>query len=176
MTALIASAFLSALQSDAPSPDIAGNDLYAFLIGSWQAEVLDVDDQGVEHHARGEWHFARVLEGRAVQDVWISPPRESRKAAALRNRYGTTLRVFDPKAKVWRVTFLNPVSGAHDELVGRRVGADVVQEGARPDGTPIRWIFTDIRADSCTWRGTASSDGGKTWHLEAEFHLRRIPR
>jgi hypothetical protein len=46
----------------------------------------------------------------------------------------------------------------------------------RPDGTPIRWIFTDIRVDSCTWRGEASSDGGKTWHLEAEFRLRRITR
>jgi hypothetical protein len=120
MTTLIAAAFLSALQSDAPSPEIAGNDLYAFLLGSWEVDVLDVDDRGVEHRARGEWHFARVLEGRAVQDVWISPPRKDRKAAVLRNRYGTTLRLFDAKAKVWRVTWLNPVSGAHDELVGRR--------------------------------------------------------
>jgi hypothetical protein len=176
MTTLIAAAFLSALQSDAPSPEIAGNDLYAFLLGSWEVDVLDVDDRGVEHRARGEWHFARVLEGRAVQDVWISPPRADRKAAVLRNRYGTTLRVFEPKAKVWRVTWLNPVSGAHDELVGRRAGGDVVHEGVRPEGTPIRWTFTDIRADSCTWRGETSSDGGKTWRLEAEFRLRRIGR
>ncbi|HXN82400.1 MAG TPA: hypothetical protein VN883_07970 [Myxococcales bacterium] len=176
MTTLIAAAFVSALQSHAPSPDLAGNDLYAFLIGSWDVDVLDVDDQGVQHRARGEWHFARILEGRAVQDVWISPPRSDRKAAVLRNRYGTTLRMFDPKAKVWRVTWLNPVSGAHDELVARRVGVDVVHEGSRPDGTPIRWTFTDIRTDSCTWRGEASNDGGKTWNLETEFRLRRVAR
>ena len=176
MTTLIAAAFVSALQSHAPSPDLAGNDLYAFLIGSWEVDVLDVDDQGVQHRARGEWHFARILEGRAVQDVWISPPRSDRKAAVLRNRYGTTLRMFDPKAKVWRVTWLNPVSGAHDELVARRVGVDVVHEGSRPDGTPIRWTFTDIGTDSCTWRGEASNDGGKTWKLEAEFRLRRVAR
>jgi hypothetical protein len=71
-------------------------------------DVVDVDDRGVQHRARGEWHFARIL------------------------------------------------------------------EGSRPDGTAIRWSFTDIRPESCTWRGEASSDGGKTWHPEAEFRMRRV--
>jgi len=27
---------------------------------------------------RGEWHFGWVLEGRAIQDVILAPPREER--------------------------------------------------------------------------------------------------
>ena len=64
--------------------------------------------------------------------------------------------------------------GTHDELVGRRVGTEVVQEGTRADGTLIRWVFSDIKPDACIWRGEASTDAGKTWRLEAEFRLRRI--
>jgi hypothetical protein len=172
MTSLIATAFLAALQSDAPSPEIAGNDLYAFLLGSWDAEVIDYDEAGARQTARGEWHFARVLEGRGVQDVWISPPRGDRGARTFANRYGTSIRVYDRKAQVWRVTWINPVSGAHDELTGRREGADVVQEGTAADGSRMRWVFTGIAPASCVWKGYGSSDG-KTWRLEAEFHLRR---
>ncbi len=55
--------------------------------------------------ASGEWHFGWALEGRAVQDVWIVPPRgELRRgdAAANVNSYGTTLRVYDPDIDAWR--------------------------------------------------------------------------
>jgi hypothetical protein len=38
----------------------------------------------------GEIHFGWVLEGRAVQDIWIRPKRPVPSTM-----YGTTLRVFD---------------------------------------------------------------------------------
>jgi len=37
----------------------------------------------------------------------------------------------------------------------------------------IRWVFTDISAQSARWYGERSVDGGKTWQLEAEFFLQR---
>src|SRR6266478_9393534 len=70
-------------------------DAYGWLVGSWQLNVLhywaiDVSDQNIE----GEVHAGWVLEGRAVQDVWIMP-RLSKRTAHLdkkMNMYGTTLR------------------------------------------------------------------------------------
>jgi hypothetical protein len=74
---------------------------------------------------------------------------------------------------LWRITWINPVTGAHDELTGRRIGADVVQEGKRPSGQPIRWVFTQITPVSCLWYGEALQSDGRTWKREAEFHLRK---
>src|SRR4051812_8763384 len=43
-----------------------------------------------------EAHFAWVLEGRAVQDVWIMPRRGQRSGPRPLDTYGTTLRLWDP--------------------------------------------------------------------------------
>lgn len=41
-------------------------------------EVFDYDVDGSVRTGTGEWSFSWVLEGRAVQDVWISPQRALR--------------------------------------------------------------------------------------------------
>jgi len=126
-------------------------------------------------HLKGEAHFARVLEGRAVQDVWIMPRRSERTAETdkIINTYGTTLRVWDATLQAWRVTWINGVSGARDELIGRWSGKDIVQVGTHANGTPIRWMFTEITPDSFRWTGEALQADGKTWKLEGEFLAKR---
>jgi len=66
------------------------------------------------------------------------------------------------------------VTGRRDELIGRWGGKDVVQVGTHADGTPIRWMFTEIAPDSFRWTGEALQPDGKTWKLEGEFRARRI--
>lgn len=150
--------------------------LYDPLLGSWAVDVIDHDTGGPPRTSTGEWHFAWVLEGRAIQDVWISPPRASRGRGlpTQGNRYGTTLRVYDPETDVWHVTWINPVSVVRNTLVGRKHGDEIVQEGTDTDGSLIRWIFSDLTPTSFRWRGEASSDSGKTWRLAAEFFGRRV--
>lgn len=165
-----------ALEAQALAPEIAAeDDLYGRLIGSWSAEVVDLDEDGTRRTQRAEIHFARVLEGRAVQDLWIVPPRDQRRSDTprQRNRYGTTLRVFDASLRAWRVTWINPVSGVETRLVGRRVGDDIVQEGEQPDGSIWRWSFREISATSFRWVSHSSKDGGRTWMADTEFFATR---
>ena len=89
------------------------------------------------------------------------------------NMYGTTLRVWDAALQAWRVTWINPVTGGRDELIGRWSGKDIVQLGARANGTPIRWMFTQITPDSFRWTGEVMEADGHTWRLEGEFLARR---
>lgn len=89
------------------------------------------------------------------------------------NMYGTTLRVWDAALQAWRITWINPVAGIRDELTGRRHGADIVQIGTHADGTPIRWCFTDISANTFRWAGEVLQPDGRTWKLEGEFLARR---
>jgi hypothetical protein len=169
-------AFAGALLSAGPSGELgAAASTYDWLIGVWDAELIDFLADGSRHEQRGEWHFSWALEGRAVQDVLIAPRRFKRNRSGPRkaDRYGTSIRIYDSKEQLWRITWINPVTGNHEQLTGRKIGTDVVQEGKRASGQPIRWVFTHITPNSCLWYGEALQADGRTWKREAEFHLRR---
>ena len=172
-----ASAFLEALHSDAPAPDRAQEMmLYGQFVGSWDITVIDHNPDGSRHEGSGEVHFGWVLEGRAIQDVWIVPGRGARKAPnlpATRNRYGTTLRIYDPKIKTWHIIWLNPVTQTCNTMLGRKVKDEIVQE-YHEDGRLNQWIFSEITSTSFHWIGRSSQDEGKTWHVETEFVARRM--
>jgi len=56
-------------------------DAYGWLVGSWELDVLhywaiDVSARSIKCEVHARW----VLEGRAVQDVWIMPRRSDRTA------------------------------------------------------------------------------------------------
>ena len=82
------SAFLDALGADGPAADRAGRmDLYGRFVGSWDLDVRHFFEDGTERRRAGEWHFGWALEGRAIQDVWIVPPRgEQRRGDAGQRR------------------------------------------------------------------------------------------
>jgi hypothetical protein len=170
-------AFLDALGANGPSPDRGANmDLYAWLIGSWDLDVTGYLPDGKTRRRPGEWHFGWALEGRAIQDVWIVPPRGSAcqgDAAANVNSYGTTLRIYDPRIDAWQIQWIDPVTQTYLGMVGRKEGEGIVQLGKNPDGNQIRWSFSEITRDAFRWRGEVSADGGKTWRLTVEFFARR---
>src|SRR5262245_28358274 len=131
-------------------------DAYGWLVGSWELDVLhywaiDVSARGV----KAEMHAGWVLEGRAIQDVWIMPRRSDRTGQRDKktNRQGTPLRVWDPTIQAWHITWRNPAGDHHHKQIGRRHGNDVVQIGVRADGTPTRWRFTEITESSFHWLG-----------------------
>ncbi|HWR17006.1 MAG TPA: hypothetical protein VN577_19410 [Terriglobales bacterium] len=170
-------AFPSALASAGRSPEIPeSDDIYGFLVGSWELDIRVYWQDISELNLKAEAHFGWVLEGRAIQDVWIIPRPEHRGSMPNPNiyAYGTTMRVYDPKLRAWHVTWINPVTGQRNELTGRRIGNDIVQIGALPDGTPIRWNFTEITQNSFRWTGETLQPDGHTWLLQGKFHAHRI--
>ena len=169
--------FHTVLAAPGRAPEIPeSSDVYGWLVGSWELEVFDYDLDPTGLRSQGEVHFERTLEGRAVQDVWIVPRRSERGGDPDKktNLYGTTLRVWDAKIQAWRVTWINPVSGNRADLIGRWSGKDVVQIGANAEGTPFRWIFTEITPDSFHWVGESLATDGKTWKLRGEFRAKRM--
>ena len=58
--------------------------LFGLFVGEWEFDWTGYDEDGDETLTeRGEWIFGWVLEGRAVQDVWIIPGRERRGRVGL---------------------------------------------------------------------------------------------
>ena len=175
------SPLIEALHSDGPAPDRAKQmELYAFLVGHWDTEVVGYDEDGTQHASRGEIHAGWVLEGRAIQDVWMTPPRAERRPDEPLPRlpvtgawYGTTLRIYDPKLDAWHVLWSDPATQIYTRQVGRAAGDEIVQEGKQPSGAILRWRFREITPRSFHWLGEISADGGASWRLQVEVFARR---
>jgi hypothetical protein len=162
---------LEALAATAAHPDqAAALGLFGRFVGSWDVEGTLIAPDGARSAHRGEWHFGWVLEGRAIQDVLISPPRSEGGPAF---EYGTTLRFYDAARGAWRVTWCSPVTGAVVTLLARASGEDIVLDGRLGDGRLVRWSFSEITRDAFLWQGRVSGDEGATWRLEEEMRVRR---
>lgn len=167
-------AFLIALGADGPAGDRIGQmGLYGWLIGTWDLDVSHFLADGTTRRRAGEWHFGWVLEGRAIQDVWIVPPRGQRDddAADQAQSYGSTLRIYDPRDDSWQIQWTDPVTLNFCTMKGRRDGADIVQLGRNASGEDIRWRFLQIATDSFLWRGDTSIASG--WRRDVEFTATR---
>jgi hypothetical protein len=164
---------ISVLHASAPAPDRADKlQLYGRFIGDWNSRVVRHEADGARREADGEIHFGWILQGRAVQDVWMIPRSEqgANTAAlpAVGNWYGTTLRVYDPAIDAWRIWWIDPATNSFRQQIGRARGEDIVQEGRTESGVLTRWSFIEIRPDSFHWLGEASSDAGASWQLHVE--------
>lgn len=137
--------------------------LYGWLIGRWTFDATVHRDDGTQHRGAGEIHFGWVLEGRAIQDVWVLPGVF----------YGMTLRVYDPGIDAWHILWNDPLQQFYARQVGRAQGANIVQLGKNNAGDAVRWSFTGIAANSFRWIGERSRDDGRSWQPQAEFLARR---
>jgi hypothetical protein len=169
---------LDALHAARPDPALATKlALYGRFVGSWRADIAWHPLGGGTVRAEGEWHFGWVLDGKAVQDVWIFPARHLRAGetpAEPWHRWGTTFRWYDPAIDAWHIAWFDPTRPVALRQIGRAVGDDIVQVGEDHAGLMRRWQFTEITDESFRWLGDASWDKGATWTLELEMQARRI--
>lgn len=179
MPDVLSSGLVSALHADAPAVDRADKlQLYGRLIGDWEADIVTHAPDGARHEGQGEIHFGWILEGRAIQDVWMIPRRKDRRPDVsvlpiAGNWYGTTIRAYDPTIDAWRIFWIDPATNAFRQQIGRERGPDIVQEGTTESGGLSRWSFTKITPLSFHWLGEGSTDRGTSWRLLVEVLARR---
>jgi hypothetical protein len=168
-------AMLDALHAPGPNPALAAKlDLYGRFVGSWDLDIDYYPPGFPERHAPAEWHFNWVLDGFAVQDVWIFPARRLRTGPAEPGwGYGSTFRMYDPMLDAWHIRYFGPTRPYEIRQIGRAVGPDIVQIGEDPNGIQRRWRFTEITPQSFRWIGDVSWDKGAHWTLEMEMRARR---
>jgi hypothetical protein len=163
-------AMINALAALGPHSSL-GDEARVFdrFVGTWDCDYTFFLPDGSTKHSVGEIRFGWILDGQAIQDIWITYPKEKGKERGI----GTTVRFFDTKLKTWRIIFVSPSPGALIAVQGEMEGDRIVLRGTDDEGTMLRWSFNDIKPDSFTWRGETSRDGGKIWKLEEEHHMRR---
>jgi hypothetical protein len=165
--------FAEALVAPSATPDYPGRmRRFGQLVGSWAAKGHRLNETTGDWIERDfVWLVEFVLDGRAVQDVEIVP---SEAHPSGYETVATALRVYDPYAGLWRVSYVAPTLGEYCHLVATPYRNGLRQEGTRTDGRPIRWNFTSITADTYSWEGWMSADDGATWVMVEHNEATRI--
>jgi hypothetical protein len=159
------------LLADGPDPEMREKlMLFGQFVGDW--EILEArypQPDGTEIKRRGEIHFGWILDGRAIQDVWMTYEEKPHRVVPA----GTTIRFYDPKIDAWRSIWIAPSRGVVQTFVARKVGEEIVLEGQTKEGYPEHWVFSEITANSFRWRSVESHDNEKTWQLTEEMRVHR---
>jgi len=166
---------IEGLLSDGPNSELEEKlMLFGQFVGDW--DILedrfyqsDGKPSLEQNLTRGELHWDWILDGRAVQDVWMSIDERTHKAIP----EGTTIRFYDQKIDAWHSIWISPTQAVVKTFVGRQVGDEIVLEGRTAEGYPLRWIFSEITPNSFRWRAEETRDNGKTWTLREEMQIRR---
>lgn len=149
--------------------------LFGQFVGNWEADFTVHNPDGTTQTEKAEWQWGWILEGRAIQDVWIVPRRVDRARSKFnRYDYGTAIRSYDPKLDLWRIVWVSPPNKELMTFVAQQIGNEIVLEGVGMDGAPMRWIFSEVTVNSYHWRRMHSRDGGKTWTVRKEMKVRRV--
>jgi hypothetical protein len=170
------SKLISVLHAEKPAADRAEKlQLYGRFIGDWEARIVAHAPDGARHEASGEIHFGWILEGRAIQDVWMIPRLVERPNAPPFPVAGNwfDIRVYDPDIDAWRIYWIDPARNVFRQQIGRQRGDDIVQEGKTESGALSRWSFTDITPNSFHWLGESSTSEGASWQLVVEVLAQR---
>ncbi len=131
-------------------------DYFGKLIGSWK---IDYTDNGSSRVIKGEWHFARVLEGMAVQDVIVLPGFE----------YGTTIRLYNPGTRAWDVAYC--YTGKIIRLEARKQGDKIVLTDIADERR--KWVFVKIEENSFHWQDVTVRDDG-AWLVKFDIYAERM--
>jgi len=168
------SAMIEALQALHPRAQLAEKlQLFGQFVGSWDVEVTNYKPDGSQESVAGEWHFGWVLNGRAIQDVWIAPKRSLRTGNEEVGEYGATLRFYDPRIDAWRSTWIGPARGWVLPFIARQINDEIVLENDFAPDDSRKWIFSEITADSFHWCAIESSDGWLTSRKVQEMFATR---
>jgi hypothetical protein len=170
--------FPGVLHAQGPDRELANElALYAWLVGRWDFDVTAILEDGATHSSHGEIHAGWILQGRAIQDVWMIPRLADRKPGigqlpGAGNWFGTTLRIYDPELDAWRILWNDPATNFFSQQLARARGRDIVQEGPDPRGGTMRWTFSEIEQDEFHWTAEHSMDT-KSWRMVVDIRARR---
>jgi hypothetical protein len=182
MTAALGAAFLAQASQDYPrpppfKPNLSGLHDFDLRAGEWVSHNRRLKERLAGSHEwvefDGTQSFRLLMDGYANEDenVLNMPGGGAYK--------GVTLRAYDAKSGQWAIWWLDgrtpfgdldpPVKGRFVNGVGTFYSDDMLR------GKPVRvrFVWSNITADSAHWEQAFSPDGGKTWEVNWTTDFKR---
>jgi len=146
--------------------------LFGQFVGEWEFEGIIGKGTPEERRIPGEWIFSWILDGTAIQDVFICPSRkECEKNPDPNAEYGTTVRFYNQSTDAWDMFY--GLSGATHILEGKQIGTQIIVKNKSESEGVAQWVFSDITPNSFHWQNRTSYDNGVTWTVNFELFARR---
>jgi len=137
---------------------------FDFEFGTWRAHV-----SRLKHPLSGSTEWAEYAGPSIVRTVWGGRANlgEIDLAGSAGKIRGLSLRLYDPAARQWRISWANAADGLLGTAMvgGFANGRGEFYDQETYDGRAVfvRFIFSDITATTFRLEQAFSADGGKTW-------------
>jgi hypothetical protein len=165
--------FSKALISEKPDNDLQEKlSLFGQFIGEWDFEGVYGKDTPDEWRVPGEWLFSWILDGTAIQDVFICPSRKERETNSHPNgEYGTTVRFYNSSKNTWDICYGG--YGFLHVLEAKQTDNQIIVKNKDESDGLNEWVFSDITSDTFHWQNRTSYDNGVNWSVNFELFARR---
>jgi hypothetical protein len=140
---------------------------FDFLVGDWElvgkpvAKTLGERIHGVRE-LRGTWKAHREFDGRGVEDELRLNDRAGNPLAVLHS-----MRVYDPAARHWIVSGLDPYRPALSSSTAEWRGTEMIVTGSGTDQDARAFLsrskYFDITPAGFRFSQERSYDGGRSW-------------
>jgi hypothetical protein len=159
--------------SYSPSPSLKPQDnWYVLLPGEWDVAYVTGLGSRDERIVAGEWNFAWVNDGQALQDVLTVPYRWQKAPADFAPIQSTSARVFNPKLGHW--------DGFHIDdghLIFFRASKNTqgrIMEHYQTEGGPlVVTVFSDFKPGSFKATISQSTNNGGNYTLVGEIWAKK---
>jgi len=160
-------AFEQALLSSARSPIIpAEDDWYAPLLGDWQFAYSESDGRQL----KGEWFFRRVLEGTAIEDIFICPSRDTKELNLQPDgEYGVAVRMYNQTKRCYDMTYACTKYTKCLEV--RKEQGKIIC--TVQDDPSEKWVFLNVKESSFHWQNIRVLENG-SWRVNCEVFASRM--
>lgn len=160
-------AFEQALVCPDRSPVIPREeDWFAPLLGDWRFDYSDTRGRKL----KGEWFFRRVLEGMAIEDIFICPSRDTKEQNPQPDgEYGVAVRMYNAARHCYDMTYV--CARYTRRLEVRREQGKIVC--TRQDDPSRKWVFLRVTEDTFHWQNVSVLQDG-TWSVNCEVFATRI--
>jgi hypothetical protein len=141
---------------------------YDTLLGTWEFRFQSRrPDGGFWPAFTGHWTFEKKPGGGLIEDRWRPDDPRNPMAQSL-----YTYRTFDPKRKVWQMNGSSSGGGAIEP--GLTWSDATSRYAIQRNGNVLSRIrYLSIEPNTFLWRSDVSTDGGKTWLLDAGTMMAR---
>ncbi len=135
------------------------DDWFAPFIGDWDVSCYSKAKNN-RWQTRGEWLFRRILDGTAVEDLFLCPDRKPECSAAI--------RLYSAQERCYMVTCTQGSTMLRLRFVkkdGKLVGTNLEKPGEMH-------VFSDIQENSFTWNRVAVLENG-SWQENCTIYATR---
>ena len=148
-------------------------DTFGKFIGKWSLNLTITNLDGSNIKYKGEWHFHRILQGRAIQDIWIIPSLSFQEDNEF-HEYGTTVRTFNPRTNKWKAVWFGPIQNQFFLFDIEENDDQITLTETNNRNLEMKWIFFDISQNSFKWRSEVKTKENNRWFTNYFMELTRI--